>query len=570
MIDWRTDEEAEAEVLWSEPEPPPHRSLTAVLRQQWRLWLAGLLVVAGVVAVITLHLIQRIETLNQTNRAAVEQAYWLTQTAVSAQDDDLYGVLLDPTNRPWRLLQQLFLREGLIWDRAPLGVWRDPSVAHTAVPTYITLSPDYQQAEVTTIQPYVAATAAGELKPIRLRQTAVFTRLNDQWVQASPTTSPDFWGPQLRNRVDSPLELIYPRRDQLIGQRLTVDLSQMVNQLCADPDVACPANLRIQLLLVDTDDALLFLAQDVYRVDANRFGVETGPYYQIVLPTPSLVGYPMDESSYDALSRGYAGWLMTVLLTHLATPPLTPELIAQKLRGFDLAPPPVVGYAPLASAPAALPTADLLVYCQSAEEEPLWQVAVEAEPAWVAFDGEWPTIEKRPFQPNLPVGVTLAQIQAAIPVNERPLSVRVIDAQWEASNRRWTVWVVADPLTDRQYLLTLEPPGQSVNFVRTVRTTGSTPAKMGLHQNGRFLSLENQQYGRSTLHLFAWPSGERVHAVGLGTAPVGDRFLWSPDEQWLLAMDSRAIRFFNPTTETRWVMYHNRTDCLSARWLAAP
>ena len=94
-----------------------------------------------------------------------------------------------------------------------------------------------------------------------------------------------------------------------MARRLAVDLERKIANLCVTlSDLSCPSTLRVGVNLT-TDPETLATVHSQFPV--------TMDFTRIELPTPSLLAVPMDEAGYQALYRGYAEQVATVIITSL-------------------------------------------------------------------------------------------------------------------------------------------------------------------------------------------------------------------------------------------------------------
>jgi hypothetical protein len=167
-------------------------------------------------------------------------------------------------------------------------------------------SPDLLSAELVTSQAYTFTLPNGTLQSTTLQQMAVYRRGSQRWLYAPPES--DFWGITADYERDA-VTAVYPLRDETLVQRLAIDLEQILGQLCRTLDgIDCPADLSVRLNFSPDADALLELAdpRSLWRGGSN-----------VTLPTPTLVGLPVDEAGYQALLRGYARQMVTAVVTEL-------------------------------------------------------------------------------------------------------------------------------------------------------------------------------------------------------------------------------------------------------------
>lgn len=292
-FDWQTEDET-----WQD-EPPAPETAVSRPRYSYILLVLLLLVAAGVVY---RQVNQQIDQVVENNKQDVLASYQLWQTAVSSHDEELFYALLSGRDAAWTETQTHLFKTRLTLNRTPLGLYRT-----TTPPTNfaVELSPDLAEAIVTAERQYTVATTSETTQTVRLQETAVFRQGEQQWLYAPPDD--DFWGVWVVHNSDL-LTLIYTERDAEIGHRLAADLETYLRRLCQLPGINCPTNLHIGLRLENDPAVFADLADSIYLVVADR---------SLVLPTPTLVGLPLDEASYQALLHGYADQVLSPVITSL-------------------------------------------------------------------------------------------------------------------------------------------------------------------------------------------------------------------------------------------------------------
>jgi hypothetical protein len=290
----------------------------------------------------------------------------VTQTAVTP-DDELLNTLLFP-NQPWRELQASLRAQSLFWNYASLSLWLDPTALTAAAETAVHFSPDLQTAELTTTLPYITMDANEITSTLSLQHTAVYRRVNQQWLLAPPDDT--FWGNE-QTLTANHLMVRFPNRDAAIAQRLLADLAPAVEQMCQQLPICPPQQFQVELKLSSQPRSLLRLNQN-YQV-RTLYNTQDGRILEIILPTPTLVGLPLDDAGYQALRRGYAAQLLAHLISNLdsnccAFGPVPPSPFALYLQEQNLLPPRPPEYHPVANLfppPVPLPDEDVLALCTS-------------------------------------------------------------------------------------------------------------------------------------------------------------------------------------------------------------
>ena len=456
-LDWHTEEE---ETVW------PKREGRRPLWLPPRPWGGGLGLVFLLLAAVGLGRWWENYTAAQEQQAtaAVEASYHLLARATTQRDIELLRLVLSGRDSGWSYEQQSHLLSGQLLQR-PFSGWVPlPSQEQVAV----SLSGNWQAAEVSLTQSYHLSY---ETSPaIALRQQVFFERSSDgRWLYAPPPA--DFWGdPQT---LASPsLTTTYPARDEALVRDLHGVVEEAFGRYCAELGRLCPPNAHIDLHLTSNPASLpqLFNGR---RASAPSFRVE--------LPTPSLIGQPVDEASQRALYGQYAAYLIVaanrewVIGRRMFADPLDMVLMDAQLSQLGLPPqlPPaeplipafydeLLAYeavwsvvslpneeqmshrarqlldflAPLTAAHTPLDLQRLLTqpsftaWLEQSTGLALWQI----ERAWERHVYEQTAVSARPTAPNYPnqvVGLLCTQSNQAV----QYVTISHWDApQWSASN----------------------------------------------------------------------------------------------------------------------------------------
>lgn len=308
-FDWQTEDDGRWEDVQPEANPPRGK------RRRWLLGLLLLLVVAS--AAIYYQVDRRIDATVAAIEQDVVSSVNLIRRAAAERDAELLLSMLSGRDMTWAYQQRDLLDHDLLRNRAPFGL---TAVDHAPIafdreddqsPVAITLSPELDTAVVTVDQPYTTIQPDGQPATVTLRETAVYRRGTNRWLLTDPDD--EFWGNWVSD-LDSgePVDVIYRTRDEALVQRLRKDLIPIVAQICSALEgVTCPADQSLELRFVDDPAVLLATRQPLpVRVTLSSL--------QIDLPSPTLVGLPVDDAGYDALLRGYASQVAAATIAHIA------------------------------------------------------------------------------------------------------------------------------------------------------------------------------------------------------------------------------------------------------------
>lgn len=321
-------------------------------------------VVGLVAATVSLFVLGRANEVTVSITQDVLAAHEVVQRAIAHSDTDLFDMLVLQSGGygGWHAAQRDLVQRAILLDRRPFGLHlqaADPQVVQ------VNLSPDLKEAGVVTEYAYTTLTGPGITETVRLRHTAIYRFDGQRWLLVPPGGD-DFWGDSV-TREGEFLTLAYPQRDAPIGERLAGDLDAALAQLCADSaGIGCSAGFHVQLHLSKASDRLAeLLTGGVFAFQSST----TTPVV-IEMPTPTLVGLPVDEAGYQALYRGYAIQVAHTVFS-IATREQTsgsrfvsPVVLDKRLIeiGIRAWPPVAVDDAPRA-APLPLPDQGIAVFC---------------------------------------------------------------------------------------------------------------------------------------------------------------------------------------------------------------
>ena len=293
MFDWQTEEQQD-NPLWNGVESTV--SAAPWVRRRW--FLGGLL---GLLVLILAGVWLRGQLSQATEQVetAVLASHTLSQEAMAANDLELFTVVLSGSQPDWAQVQQSRFRSGTLDDRQ---MWGLIPTGAPAVPT-VELNAQLSEAIVTSERPYQTILPTGEQTAVRLTETAVYRRGAERWLLAQGGA--EFWG--LWEQVElSHLTLIFPERDQEIATNLAIDLNATIGRLCDQtPELQCESSFVLRLEKSPTS----FTDQDMVTNLIDQSSADG-----LTLPTPTLVGLPTNQASYEALRRGYTRQVVTAVL----------------------------------------------------------------------------------------------------------------------------------------------------------------------------------------------------------------------------------------------------------------
>ena len=300
---WQTDEDRG----WDDPslQPPP--------RPRRKLPWTWLLVLSAAAFLITAVIYARIQEQVKETTARAEQdvlaAHQLSQNAAARQDVDLFRTNLSRRDASWAETQRELVAQGLFMDRTAFGLrwWGQAQISLTdaaatpTLPITITLAPDLLSAEVVYEQEYLLSGSATTSETVRLQQTAIYRRGGGRWLRADPLD--EFWGETVEIKKEL-LTVRYNQRDEVIATRLAQDLNEQLLTMCQTfPSLNCTDDSHLTLLLT-RNPTYFFTILDLEEIISTENILR--------LPSPTLVGLPLDETGYQAIMRGYATPLISL------------------------------------------------------------------------------------------------------------------------------------------------------------------------------------------------------------------------------------------------------------------
>lgn len=365
QFDWETDEEAwggRAEILPDASSRFP----------RWRNVYFIVLIFLGVGVLVAgftfLRAQQRVEEVTNALNQPLLSTHMLLQKSALLGDNELFSLTLLPSN-DWREIQQELLVSQLFWNRSSLGLWLDLASFDPEDESQIGVeySPDLRIATVMGQLPYVTVVEDDVLQPVTLERTAVYQRVDERWLYAPFPV--EFWGDEILLNGRN-LSIRGPQRDEEIIEELLPDIDQLITDACNLPDLKCPTSLQVELIF-QTEAESSFELNRNYQVN-TVYRADSGRVLQVQLPTPTLVGLPIDEDGYQVLRDGYAAQVIASVMSNIDSNccsfgPDVPSVFALQLQAIGLQPPKPAGYHPqshLIATPLPLPNQDIIALCQ--------------------------------------------------------------------------------------------------------------------------------------------------------------------------------------------------------------
>ncbi len=308
-LDWRTLEEEEERGRVEPPdgaEPQPQR------RRGWPWWLTSalvLLLAAAVIWGVRYVLAERLEAITATFEAEVLAAHGTVQMAERDRDEALFASMISTDYPNWGGRQRRMLNEGMRWGRRFFGLTmaRDAEGRPPAgAVTDIEFTSDWRMATVTVAYPYEQI----EGPPVTLHQSITYREGETGW--ALVPAYPDYWG-ERRTIAGRFVTVEYPERDAATVERLVEDWDELLAIACETlEDLDCRGEWKLEVALSTESSALTLLAEGAppgmrwMEAFNTPLPEQSAGGSGLTLPTPGLIGRPLDDAGYAALRAGYA------------------------------------------------------------------------------------------------------------------------------------------------------------------------------------------------------------------------------------------------------------------------
>jgi len=374
-FEWQTDNDDGWELTTSQ-----HSQTLTKQRRKWQFFKLGFLIIILISTIIGGFLIidERADRTEQRMTAEVVNSHTLLRQAVDENDDELFSELLSSRDIAWRSLQEDLLRRRLIFGRTSFGLLKAPKIDGDRVGSNQTvqLGDDLRTAEVVDQVSYSIASGENNSKTLSLEMTFQYQREGPSWKYVSPSDDTVFWGKWSHIEMEN-LTVVVAQRDHDLGQLFSNKLDPLVEELCSESEINCPTDFHLRLQLDRQPRSLLRLGE---RLEGELLGTGNGQY-SIVLPTPTLVGRPIDETGNDVLYKSYAGRVAAIIITSYLVMnnegggTYLAEYLTEKDLQLPLAPDPVLPRAAenTLQDKDALPAQDLLMVCSANQQINLWR-----------------------------------------------------------------------------------------------------------------------------------------------------------------------------------------------------
>ena len=253
-------------------------------------------------------------------RSTVELLY----ERAAAGDVELFGAMMSGRDREWAAAQQSMMAGNGLLDRSAFGLTLAEKVPKVVA---VELSPGLDSAEITATTHYRTPFS----ETVQFNLTIVMRKGDLLWLYAPSwtgnrsevdeafiTSIESYWGNLLEEREMFYFEVSYWERDAALVTRMIDDMNDGIERLCQANDTLCRTQLpRFEIQFLWEPDLLARNAFDDEALALQRGSEQAGFDAPVSLPTPSLVGLPTDEASYQALLYGYADQIIKPAIEQL-------------------------------------------------------------------------------------------------------------------------------------------------------------------------------------------------------------------------------------------------------------
>lgn len=301
-FDWQTEEESG----WEDPTWPEKPAVAKPPKPRWWALIVALVLLVAAGVVVYRQVNRRIDEATTAVESDIFAAHNLLSRAAAGQDADLGRAVLSGRDLGWSQIQTSLIAEGLFYQHPGLGL-RLPTGDAAFAPLFredqrfmdLVVAPDLSSAELSYARDFLALTDEG-LETVTLQQTAVYRRGENRWLLAPPMEA--FWGEWQTEKIDN-LTFIFPLRDEAVVREMIPLLQTLLVDACdAVPELDCAAPMQIRF---DTDPESLLETADPTNLYNDNLRLD--------LPTPTLVGLPINNDGYEALRTAYGQSLVSAL-----------------------------------------------------------------------------------------------------------------------------------------------------------------------------------------------------------------------------------------------------------------
>lgn len=285
MLDWQSEDET----IW-EDEPSGNPNPRRI-----RLILIITIIISAIALMVWLadrQVDEAIEELDTTLEEDVLASHELAVTSAENLDSEVFLTLLSGRDPHWTEGQRLLLEEELLFRSG-----RVLGLTPTDTPPQVislTLNTTTTEAILLIEQTYTD----DQDVPITLHQTLVYRQSENGWLLSPPDAR--FWG-ITQYAGGGMLTLVYPEREAELAKRLAEDLETQFAEACWTFLQTRCQSFSMQLRFQQNTNEVRNLAEGHYNQDQTT----------LMLPSPTLIGWPADEASYQAMLRGYANHIFS-------------------------------------------------------------------------------------------------------------------------------------------------------------------------------------------------------------------------------------------------------------------
>ncbi|MEZ4593516.1 MAG: hypothetical protein R3D55_20595 [Chloroflexota bacterium] len=306
-FDWQTEEDGD----WDDQTWQAQPETAVSPKRPWRTIILILVLLSVAGGIIYQQVNNRLEETTAAVETDLFAAHNLLSRAAANQDGELGKAVLSGRDMGWSQVQTALLNEGLFYENPTFGLTLANSETAFA-PLFrederfieLILDPDLSGATLRYARDYLAFTGDG-VQTVTLAQTAVYRRGETRWLLSPPLEA--FWG-EWDEEAGALVTYQFPARDAELVKQLIPDLNDLLTETCAAlPELDCETPIQLRF---DTNPESLLEAAD----PANLYLDEL----ELSLPTPTLVGLPINRDGYDALLYAYGTKLVAALLAESA------------------------------------------------------------------------------------------------------------------------------------------------------------------------------------------------------------------------------------------------------------
>ncbi len=301
QLDWRKGKDAWEEIEVVRAQPP-----AAPPRRPWSLIFTVVLIIGLIGASVIVFVNHR----TSENLDAIESSILGTNAlvfqAIMAGDVELLRSNMSGRDPDWVASQENALAAELMYDRPLWGLDSKLNMVDESE-IEIGLNPEWNTAELVIPLDYSYEPFDGLTKTVQLEQTLVYRRNSERWLLAPADIN--FWGERFIFEGQY-LTLNYPERDQEIVVRLAAELDDLIRDLCTEIEgMACAADFQLTIRLDDRSSQIGSITSPLKQLPCVDGGFN--------MPTPTLVGLPVDEAGYEILLQGYRTTVAASALTRM-------------------------------------------------------------------------------------------------------------------------------------------------------------------------------------------------------------------------------------------------------------